>query len=86
MISADVPQLNELRMLVRNVTGLTGKSFKIPMTAMDFSKKTYIKETGFPSYAFVTKEVLTGTEAAVFPLVGLPKRELRDVKTAVPWK
>ena len=53
MISADVPQLNELRMLVRNVTGLTGTSFKIPMTAMDFSKKTYIKETGFPSYAFV---------------------------------
>lgn len=53
MVSADVPQLNELRRLARNVTGMVGTQFKIPMTAIDFSKKTYIKETGFPSYAFV---------------------------------
>ena len=53
MISADVPQLNELRKLVRNVSGLTGSAIKVPMTALDFSKKTYIKETAFPSYAFV---------------------------------
>ncbi|MHB8303969.1 MAG: hypothetical protein ACYDC6_14240 [Acidobacteriaceae bacterium] len=53
MISADAPQLNELRLLVRNISGLTGSSLKIPMTAVDFSKKSYIKETAFPSYAFV---------------------------------
>ena len=53
MVSADVPQLNELRRLVRNVSGMSGSQIKIPMTAMDFSKKTYIKETGFPSYSFV---------------------------------
>ena len=52
-VSADVPQLNELRYLVRNIQGLTGDSFKVPMTAVDFSKKSYIKETAFPSYAFV---------------------------------
>ena len=53
MVSADVPQLNELRRLVRNVSSMVGSQFKIPMTALDFSKKTYIKETAFPSYAFV---------------------------------
>ena len=52
-VSADVPQLNELRRLVRNISGMSGSQIKIPMTALDFSKKTYIKETGFPSYSFV---------------------------------
>ena len=52
-ISADVPQLNELRYIIRNIKGLSGASFKIPMCMADFSKKSYIKETAFPSYAFV---------------------------------
>lgn len=53
MVSADTPQLNELRHLVRNVNNMSGNHVKIQMTALDFSKKTYIKETGFPSYSFV---------------------------------
>jgi hypothetical protein len=38
------------------------------------------------SSAFVTKDVETGTEAAVFPDVGFPKTELRDANTELPWK
>ncbi len=52
-ISADVPQLNELNRLLRGISSPPGNAFKIHMTAPDFSKKHYIKETGFPSYAFV---------------------------------